>query len=227
MYENIFDFKMNKKLLFKVLLVILTAAIIAIVIFNKKSQISFTESQISLTGKLIDYQANKKGDIDSLIIQSSNNDILIHFPPHTAFKIMNTAPKNSQIEVTYTKKKHFLDKNSDNHLLSISNKNNDQYLNLTDIKNNPVDKGTNISIILKNYKINFDSKNQANAIISDNYFIDLRPHILKEIMPLMDKAKKIEIKGLLRSENGFVNSNGYKYLKAESLILDEQIYLLK
>ena len=218
---------MNKKLLFKVLLVLLIAFITAIVIFNKKSRMPFTESQISLSGKLIDYQTNKKGDIDSLIIRSNTDNLLIHFPPHTAFEIIKTFPKNTQIEVIYNKKNHFLDKDIDNHLLSISNKDNSRFLKLADIKNTPVDKGISSNIIIKNYKINFDDKDQANAIISNNYFIDIKPHILKEIIPLMDKAKKIEIKGLIRSENGFVNSNGYKYLKAESLILDERIYLLK
>lgn len=183
-------------------------------------------SEQKIKGMVMQYGSNPQGDIDKILIDENNNQIWLHFPPHAAKQILNIAKLHTVVTIEYAQKPGKKDILS-NELQTISNDNN----NMLDIKMivppSPT-AGNNITVTGKIIKIKSDNNGNQNAFELSNKLIVLPPHAAKALLPLIENAKTIVVKGDERNNaDGFVNINGLSLVRPESIIIDSINYLVR
>ncbi|MBC7474277.1 MAG: hypothetical protein H7263_08300 [Candidatus Sericytochromatia bacterium] len=222
--------KIKRKYIFITLFVTLS---ILFVIIHKEKKAYESTFNTSTLGKIVGFKANNRDHIDAIILLTKSGAIPLGFPPNEAHTVLNVAKKGDQVIALFnTKNQHTndRDKKTDYRLLKISNLKTHSSVDLTEKIPPPFDLGKDIDIEvdLNKLKFHFDNKNRAKGLIYNNYFIDIKPELMEQIKPFIDKAKTITIKGKQSIEDSnFVNYYGYLTVKPDLITIDNRSYLLK
>jgi len=191
------------------------------------------QSVKEVTGIIINYKANRDGDIDKLILQTANDTLLIHFPPHTARQLMNTAAKNTKVHVWLgnDKKppKHNDDMNNKKHyeLISLHAQANGITINVHDIPPPKPVPGNEVVVTGNKLQWQSDDDGQAGDFILSGKLIALPPHVKESLLPLLKNAHSIIIKGYERNAaDGFVNISGLILIKPFAITIDSVNYIV-
>lgn len=182
---------------------------------------------VNISGTVENYLGDKNGDIDKMRLNDGKQILLLHFPPHTAKQVMLLAPKNSLIKASVfdgLPKKPNDDFNMYN-VESITTS--ASSLNINDIAPPPPVEGKEVELTgtITSYKR--DDHGMINGFVINNYIVQLPPHAVQNIVPLLQNAKQISVKGFVRdTTNGFVNISGLMLVKPSSINIDKTNYLL-
>ena len=179
-----------------------------------------------LKGRVLDYHTNRIGDIDKLLIETKQQKIWIHFPPHTANMVMKAAAKGEQAEIyTRVSAKRTLDNLPMPDLISIRN-GAASFLVESVIAPAPA-VGKKVEISGKPGRYKLDEKGLVAGIIIDHYLIDISPHLVQNLFPVIKDSEQIIVKGYERNAgDGFVNITGLTMIKPYAISIDKTDYLL-
>ncbi len=221
---------LKRKYLFIFLLIV--SLLLFVIIRREKRAFESTFNTSSL-GKIVGFKANHKDHIDAIILDTKKGEISLGFSPHEAHSVLDIAKKGDEVSVLFnTKNQHRneRDQKIDYRLLTISNLKTHNSVDLREKMPPPFDMGKDIDIDIdiKNFKFYFDDKNNEKGLIYNNYFIDIKPDLMRQIRPFIEKAKKITIKGKQSIEDSHVvNYYGYITVKPDLVTIDNRTYLLK
>lgn len=187
-----------------------------------------------ITGTIVNYAANRNGDIDKLILNTGNDKMLIYFPPHTARQLMNAAEKNTKVHVWLGNDKKPPPKHDDINnqnryeLISLHAEVNSITINVHDIP--PPRPATGNEVLIKGKTIQWqkDDNNQPVDFILSGKLIALSPHARKSLLPLLNNARSITVKGYERNAaDGFVNISGLIMVKPYAITIDSVNYIVQ
>jgi hypothetical protein len=209
---------------YRILIILLLISACGLLFFCKKARHHFFKGEvISSMGEIIRLQPNPRGDIDGIIIKTKDREITLGFPPHLASDVLAIADIGDKVSVLYEDEPH----HHDSRLIAINNPSRHKSFDLHAHQPPRLDSGQDISLTITDYKFNVDDRNNPNGIIYNNYLVEIKPHLLEQLIPLIEKAERINVKGRIRNrEKGFVNKHRYKIIKAFSIELDKKTYLL-
>jgi len=209
---------------------LLLSLLIAVVVFyyRKKEEIlPFIQSKnvTTYTGNVERFNTNHAGDVDGIIVRNGWDRLFFKFPPHMALKVMEVVNTGESATITYyyeKGKKHKLK------LQSITNNKTGKLLNLERIQPPVIiPGGEQVEITVNTKQFSVDKKGKINGFISDNYLVEIKPHVMDGLINSINEAKVIKIKGIKRSANeGFVNIQHRELVKATQIELDSNTYIL-
>ena len=174
----------------------------------------------AISGVVIDYRSNRIGDVDKLVIKSESKLTVVHFPPHTARAVMNAAPKNQEAELTVD-----LSEKKDPELRSVKAASGD--LDMHSIPPMAAASGKEVEITEKALSFRRDGHGSVNALVYKNYLVELPPHLVKNLQPVLADTARIVVRGYERDvSQGFVNTTGLIVVKPFSITINNTDYLL-
>ncbi len=190
-----------------------------------KKEIESNHSEILIEGELIDLKNNHVGDVDMLIINSQNETLAIHFPPHLGKPVTHliSKGKNLKFKVHPSRKKMY--ENFPLYNLTAI-KRSSEWIYIDDIKPVPP---TGIPIQLDGYISDFvyNKSHSISGFILNNFLVDIPPHFGETITPFLKKDEKINVRGYKRNKNtDFINNSGYDIIRPYSISTNETDYLL-
>lgn len=210
---------------------ILLAAILGVFLFyylsNKETTVPFISQPDSITssGKIKDMHVNGIGDIDGMVLE---NDLVLKFPPHTASDILQVVDSGQYVEVTYETKHKKHKKHKKCKLISITNSDTKKSFNPhSTIPAFPGERGELVTLTLDEKRFYTDKKGKIKALMDGKNLIKINHHAIKKLLPLINQADTIKIQGIKRERNsGFVNYYQYQIVKATSIEIDNNTYVL-
>jgi hypothetical protein len=177
-------------------------------------------------GRVVEYGANPQGDIDKILVKTNDQQIWLHFPPHTAKKVLELAVIQAIVSTTYSEEVHGKGGMMHNELRTIGTSK-DNLVNLQSILPPPPSDGKNVWLTGSKYTIREDSHGRTTGFEFGGKYIVLPPHIAGELLPKLSVAGTIEVKGKQRSDqDGFVNMYG-GLVRPEVIIIDNMNYLVQ
>lgn len=187
------------------------------------------EGTTDITGTVKDYGSNAVGDIDKILLQQDNQQIWLHFPPHTAQQILIVAVKNTTVTAKARSGKK---PNKDNmikyELASVRSDALGKAINVHDIPPPPPSRGNEVEVKGNSVELKIDDKGHVRAFILAGKLIDLPPHTQETLLPLLKNAHQIVIKGYKRSaSDGFINSSGLDLIKPYIITIDNISYVIQ
>ncbi len=106
--------------------------------------------------------------------------------------------------------------------------NDNKTVDIKDFPPPPPTPGEEVTIRGSQVTIKKDESGRATALILSGKLILLPPHAADDLLPLMEPAKTILIKGIQRSEaDGFVNINGLPLVRPDEITIDSIKYLVR
>jgi hypothetical protein len=182
----------------------------------------------AISGLVLDYGSNGIGDVDKLLLQLPGRKIWVRFPPHTASRVMNIGVKTTSVTITMAPSDKFSpDSLAVFELLSIHSASLGQGVLIRDMPPPPPEKGSEVEVTGHDPQFRLDDHGKVGAFILGDKIVELRPGIGGSLIPLLQQAKEITIKGYERgTERGFVNSYGLAVVKPNSILIDKTSYLL-
>lgn len=179
-----------------------------------------------IKGTVIQYGSNPQGDIDKILVDVNNNQLWLHFPPHAAKQVLNIAKLHAIVAIEYAERHGKKDRIS-NEIQIISNNKNES-VNIRDIAPPPPTPGNDVTVNGNKIEIKKDDNGNTNAFVLSNKLIMLPPHVAENLLPMIENAKTITVKGNERSNaDGFVNINGLNLVRPDSIIIDGTNYLVR
>lgn len=178
-----------------------------------------------ISGTVIKYGSNHEGDIDKLLLSSDEEEIWLHFPPHTARQVTSVAIINGQVEALINRKGPLPPKHRHNsyELGSLTNNVLQTKVDLAKIPAPIPRKG--IEIEIKGSPL---FNRNANTFLLAGKMVTLPPHMAQELFPLINHAKTITVKGYMRdSTDGFLSDSGLPVVKPSSVKIDSVIYKIR
>lgn len=177
-------------------------------------------------GKIVDYKTNRIGDIDKVLVDTKQGKVWIHFPPHTAKFVMNTAPKNESGTLAIRP----ADKMTIDHLPLFELISVQTALGsfLTESVPPPAPAvGNKIAISGAAGRYKLDEKGIVAGIILNQYLVDIPAQMLQHILPVIEASHEMTVKGYERNaSDGFVNVTGLIMVKPYAITIDKIDYLL-
>lgn len=182
-----------------------------------------------IKGTVLEYGSNPDGDIDKILLETSEGKIWLHFPPHAARSVKALAMVGSVIEV-------LVDQGGPAHhqhdavfeLKHLEGPAGKASIDLSNIPAPAPRKGFEVEIkgnTKQDLKIAAGTNN--NFVLSGK-LISVPPHIAQELFPLIKQAKMILVKGYMRdSTEGFLSASGLPVVKANLIQLDDVTYKLR
>ncbi len=180
----------------------------------------------TVKGKINDYKTNRIGDIDKVLADTKQGKIWVHFPPHTAKFIMNAAPKNKTATLDIrSSNKTTIDNLPLFELISVQSIVG-SFL-VESVPPPPPATGKKIEISGKAGQYKLDEKGNVAGMIFGKYLVDIPPHLVQNIFPVIKASQEIIVKGYERNtEDGFVNVTGLVMVKPYAITIDKIDYLL-
>jgi hypothetical protein len=183
----------------------------------------------TVSGIVIDYGSNKVGDIDKILLQQADKKIWLHFPPHTASQIMSVGAKNATVNAEVGAMNKMMPDNvpmSD--LTSIQSAALGKTVFIHDIPPPPPSRGDEIEVKGSAAKFKLDDNGKVSAFILADKIIELHPGMIETLVPLLQQAKEIIVKGYERGMgNGFVNVTGFPLVKPYNITIDKINYVVQ
>jgi len=188
------------------------------------------KKQLTISGKLNGFKANKHGDIDALEIENAGEVSTIKFPPHTAKEITEEVMIGELVSLSYKEEKAKHDPSGNKKpkfkLLTL-NKTGDHELVIDHIKPKQTsgDK-TPEKLLFNNFEIISGKKGELAGIRSGKKLV----HIHKENEEIAKNIKsgcKLEIEAVKRTDDGFINKNEDEVYHIQSIKIDGKEYSIK
>jgi hypothetical protein len=212
-----------------ILILIFFVGVVVWYFLKKESTIPFFQDEQSqtCTGTVQDFHVNGAGDIDGITIINNGKFVLLRFPPHVAFRVLEVASAGEHVTATFVNRNGRKHKKNEPTLESIADKSG-KVINLNNmLPHLSLSNEEQIEIILSDRHFSMDKKGKKNGFISGKYFIEIKPHIMQELLPLILQAKTITIQGMTRdSMSGFVNFYKRDVIRATAIELDSITYTL-
>lgn len=185
------------------------------------------QQSIIISGTVKGYAANREGDIDKLLIQTTSNIFSVHFPPHTANTLLTFAGKGTVVCIeAHRRPAGPADDalSSAYELVSLEKEGAAAIIRPRDIHPLPPSTGRQVELsgpfISKN-----DSNQQQYGFIQMNKLVVLPPHTRQSLEPLLKKAKTISVRGYERdARSGFVNMEGLTVVRPYQVIINGVTY---
>jgi hypothetical protein len=179
--------------------------------------------------RVLRFESNRIGDLDNMVLhRADGSEVRLHFPPHTAQKVMHIVQVNKQVQFKAGGiHKHSPDGKIILHLHTVKSYETQEEFQVEEMPPPRPSVGKEISLEgqIKQYKL--DENGMVSGFILQNYLVEIPPHLTNSLVPLLKDAKIISLKGYLRSTNyGFVNTTGLEIVKPYSIRIDETDYIL-
>ncbi|MBE9462697.1 hypothetical protein ACFP1I_09330 [Dyadobacter subterraneus] len=224
---------------YKRILLLLIIAVAAWLVYNpKRSRLLETkpsahtltpEKQLDISGKVIEYGSNHDGDIDKILLSIDTGNVWLHFPPHTARQVTSVARIEHFITASVRKGgppgHHF---NSEYELKYLRSQFSDTILDLSRLPAPLPSRGFEVAFKGKPNKISGLGNADNTGFVLAGKRIVLPPHMAKELIPLISRAKIVLVKGQMRdSTQGFMSATGLNVVKPSSIQIDSVIYKVR
>ncbi|MFY1046100.1 hypothetical protein [Chryseobacterium sp. GP-SGM7] len=180
------------------------------------------EKPVQLEGKVIGYENNPKGDIDKLILAQGNQRFEIHFPPHLARHIIDIAKVNAWIYIKASPKKR------DYELVTISSIDGKYFFDTKKILPPIPSPGKEIRIrgVVSDFVRNHES--EIIGFVLDKKTVMLNPDESRTLVPLLKKAKYLEVNALERDvKDGIVNTFQFPPVVMTEIKIDSIVYKIR
>ena len=181
-------------------------------------------------GTMMGYKANHDGDIDKLIVQTSNGILLFRFPPHTAKQVMSMAVKNAALHVWFDDRKKPMEHVNDGRcyeLVSLDVNNNNSPLVIHNIPPPKPSTGSDIMVVGSAIQWQQDEDGKNMRFILSGKLVALPLRAAENLTALLKNAHSIVVKGVARNAaDGFVNSSGLLLVKPRSITIDSINYII-
>jgi hypothetical protein len=187
------------------------------------------QPESGISGTVVDYAANGIGDIDKILLQRGNQNIWLHFPPHTAQQVMNVAVKNTTVYATvHNGKMPPHDNRILYELISLRSDALGITINVYDIPPPPPMQGNEVEVKGNSIELKLNDRGEAAAFILSGKLIEFHPHTAETLLPLMKQAHEIIVRGYQRNpSNGFVNNTGLPFIKPYTITIDNINYVIQ
>jgi hypothetical protein len=183
--------------------------------------------QSELVGTVLEYGSNPDGDIDKMLLATSEEKVWLHFPPHTARSVKEAAPVHSHIEATVDQGGP-AGNTSVYELKYLRKQSVEVGINLAKIPAPVSRKGFEVEIKGNIAQDLNPEQEPGYAFILSGKLILLPPHMAQELFPLIRRAKMILVKGYMRdSSEGFLSASGKPVVKASAIQLDSITYKIR
>lgn len=186
---------------------------------------TIANKQFKIAGTVIKYGSNHEGDIDKLLIASDEKEVWLHFPPHMARLVKSVAILNDPVNA-------LVDKKGPPH-----GPRHENVFELKSLINNKLETNVNLSLIQapiprEGIKIEIQGipsfNRNKNTLMLTGKVIKLPPHMAHELLPLINQAKTITVKGYMRdSTDGFLSDSGLPVVRPISVKIDSVIYKIR
>jgi hypothetical protein len=172
-----------------------------------------------LNGLVKGFSSNKHGDVDAIEFETDKDIVQVHFPPHTAKKVMEMIAVGQRATADYaTKIKP--DKKPELELKSIKKDQQDNVLNVADRKPEKATADSLIEVIKpERFTLIRDKKEEPVAILADNKLIHLHKED-KEVAAAIRPDSVLIIQAVLRTDEGFVNEQNLPVYHIKSIDVD-------
>jgi hypothetical protein len=182
-----------------------------------------------VSGVVVDYGANRIGDIDKLLLQCAGEKLWLHFPPHTAAQVINLAVKETTVQAGIgSQAKRGQDSLPVYEVMTLRSPSLGTSLQVRAIPPPPPDRGKETVVTGDSVQFRLDEQGRTSAIILGGRLVPLHPKMAESLAPLLRQASAIEVKGYERDPaDGFVNSLGLPVVKPYSINIDKTNYVLQ
>jgi hypothetical protein len=181
-------------------------------------------SVTQLSGLVKGFISNKHGDIDVVELDTSNGVIKLHFPPHTAKKVIDKIAVGQQVIADYTVKER-PEKKPVLELESIRKDQRDEILLINDKKQEKIKGGSPVETIKsENFTLIRGKKGEPVSILVDNKLVHFHKKD-RELAAAVQPDSVLTIQANLRTDEGFVNEHNLPVYHIKSITVDGQSIL--
>ena len=184
---------------------------------------------VQLTGIVKDFSSNRNGDVDQLLLETTDGVNQVNFPPHVARQVMQMAPKGTTIFVwVHTGPPHPPGPVNQGFGYQMEQlQAGDAVLPIADMPPPPPAIGKPVELNGTVDSLITGNRGEIVGLVVNGYRIALPPHLAHAIAPLLQQGKPILIKGYERSSSdGFVNASRQQLVKPYRMTLEGTDYLL-
>ncbi len=181
-----------------------------------------------ISGKIVQYGANRMGDIDKIMLQTFAGQMWLHFPPHTAKKVLEIAQQNAMVKAEADQNNEAYNDKPMGELLSLESENQRQKIFIKDIPPPTPSTGIETEITGTSTELQTDEQGHAVGFILSGKLVELNPKMSQALSVLLQRAKLISVKGVARSAgDGFVNAKGLVLVKPVTINIDNINYVVQ
>lgn len=184
---------------------------------------------LNIKGSILKFGSNHEGDIDKILLSTDKRKIWLHFPPHTARQVTSVAKINSAVDAVISQKTpDGPDKNVGYELKYLRGKNSRVSVDLAQIPAPFPRKGFEVEITgIPSEDIENKYRPNTSFILSGK-LISIPPHMARDLLPLINQAKKVKVKGQMRdTTEGFLSISGMKVVKPNFIQIDSITYKIR
>lgn len=187
-----------------------------------------------ITGTVTGYGSNPEGDIDKIQLRTNRETIWLHFPPHAARQVTKAAPISAIVEVNATRhdrrgpRPELAGQGPILELRYLQDQSTKSEADLTAIPAPAPREGIEVKVKGISGTDLSIQPGQENAFVLSGKLVLLPPHMARELLPLIRRARVIFVKGKMRdSTEGFVSASGKPVIKANLIRLDSITYKIR
>lgn len=219
-----FNFRFPPHLTQTLLWMLLAGGVIVFYLARKKEVPAPGRVESEMTGIINNVLVNEHQDVDGLEIESNGQIFKVKFPPHCAAAILATAARHDSVHfVGRTAKEH-----NEYRLVSLSNLKSNQSVEVERLRPPAPSEGKVAEITITHPRVALNSNNDATGLISGDILVEIKPHVMKTILPLIQNDATIIVKGIERtSSEGFVNVGHHRIIHAISVEVNNKTYIVR
>jgi len=181
-----------------------------------------------VAGTVLDYGVNRIGDIDKILLQTPDGKMWLHFPPHTAKKVLSLAQKNASVTAKVDEFQQNQENETTCELLTLQSKKNKDQIIIEGMPPPPPSSGVETAFSGTTVQFQFDPHGHIAGFVLSGKLVELKPKTAESLSSLLQHAKTIQVKGFARNaDNGAVNKQGYILVKPVSITIDNINYLVQ
>ncbi|NEU70779.1 hypothetical protein [Spirosoma agri] len=203
------------------------------------------QTPTAVSGRVLDYLANRIGDYDGLRLQTAAGEVYLFFPPHAAAQIRRLAATGQRIKADVEPghggpghAKPVLEKSAGGvstaepatiptyRLIRLRNATSGTLLQLSDLPPPPPQPGVLVQTEGPLVAKMIDDHGDLIALLTDKYLIELKPHQSEQISSLLVGVQRLGAVGFERNLDGFVNRSGRPVLHPTALTIRGQTFAL-
>ena len=187
------------------------------------------DDQPAISGVVIKYGSNHDGDVDKILLSEDGKKVWLHFPPHAARQVTELAGINHVIQATISRKAMPGHDTEDQYELKyLQNKDARILFDLSQIPAPLPRKGFEVEVKGKPSKDLRIEAGRENSFVLEDKLVSLPPHMARDLLPLINQAKFIIVKGQMRdSTEGFLSLSSLKIVKPSSIQIDSITYKIR
>ncbi|WP_205748172.1 hypothetical protein [Dyadobacter luticola] len=187
----------------------------------------FNAETSQLSGKVLEFGSNERGDIDKILFENDGQKTWLHFPPHAAARIRELDLLNKKVSIEIGKREGPAGEDMPE-LVAISITNSTEKLLLHEIHPPRPSQGKEVNITGSTFIESPKNHGPEQSFLLSGKLILLPPHMAQTLFPILRNAKHILVKGYERdSLDGFVNISGQQVVRPYEITIDSATYLIQ